>query len=303
MKARLFVPVLLAAFLAGPLTATAQNSKEKKINREMKKIEKHSKKLQELQGLDYQAIADEAIASVNTEDIEKIREEAMAQADEEREQANEAREQAREAMEQQREVMNEQREAFREAKKEMERSMVLRHSDLDRLSQMKRKQELEMEVFKDLNGKKYHYYYKTPKYSFKGTDPIVIDVPDVKVDIPEFKGGVYTVFSDNQNMLSINKDLTDETSSADFNYEVKEGSNGISVNVDGAIDAGKVKILIKRPDGEVYNEYTLSPLANVSWNQTIKFEGQEESEYLGKWVVTVSAEKAKGKYNVHISGR
>jgi hypothetical protein len=29
MKARLIVPVLLIAFLAGPLTATAQNSKEK----------------------------------------------------------------------------------------------------------------------------------------------------------------------------------------------------------------------------------------------------------------------------------
>jgi hypothetical protein len=260
-----------------------------------------------LQGIDYQAIADEAIASVNTEDIEKIREEAMAQADE-------AREQVREAMEQQREVMDEQREAMKEQKKAMEEKvMVLRHSNMDRLGQMKQKQEMELEVLKDLNGKQFHYYYKTPKYSFKtpkysfkGTDPSVIDVPDVQVDIPdipEFKGGVYTVFSDNQNMLSINKDLTDETSSADFNYEVKEGSNGISVNVDGAIDAGKVKILIKRPDGEVYNEYTLSPLANVSWNQTIKFEGQVESEYVGKWVVTVSAEKAKGKYNVHISGR
>ena len=77
----------------------------------------------------------------------------------------------------------------------------------------------------------------------------------------------------------------------------------MSVNVTGAIDSGKVNVTIKRPDGEVYNEYTLSPLANVNWKQTIKFEDQKETEYLGKWTVTVSAEKAKGNYRVQLRGR
>jgi hypothetical protein len=300
MKSRLIVPILLIAFLAAPAVVSAQNSKDKKINRELRKIEKHSRKLQELQGMDYQAIADEAIASVNTEDIDRIREEALAQAEE-------TREQARQTMDEQREAMREQREAMREQRKEMEEQMVrLREKGLVRSGELKELKGLKLEEFddvRDVNGKKFHYYYKTPKFEFKSGEPIVIDVPDVKVDIPEFKSGNLMYFSNSENNLSINKNLTGDSSSADFTYEVKEGTNGMSLNVNGAIDAGKVKIVIKRPDGEVYNEYTLSPLANVNWKQTISFDDQEENKNIGKWTVTVSAEGAKGTYGVQINGR
>ncbi|MFA5816440.1 MAG: hypothetical protein WC865_12550 [Bacteroidales bacterium] len=299
MKARIIVSLLLVTFLAGPVTVMAQSSKEKKINRELRKIERHSRKLQELQGIDFTAAQAET-AAVNDEEIARIREEATAQADEWREQVREAMEQQREAIEEQRQALEEQRQAIEEQLREMQ------DSKLEELGDLKDSDEfIELKHLKDLpKMKKFKggvYIYKAPKGAFTWTEPKVIDIPDIKLDIE--KSLPHIAFFSNQDNLSINKTLTDESSTADFNYEVKEGANGMSVLVNGAIDSGKVKITIKRPDGEVYNEYTLSSLANVNWKQNIKFEDQKESEYLGKWTVNVTAEKAKGTYSVQLNGR
>lgn len=283
MKALIITPLLLVAFLAGPLTLMGQN--EKKINRELRKIEKHSKKLQELKGINFTEIEKGVWGA--QEKMAADREEALAQADEQREQV-------REAMEQQREAMQEAREAMMDQKRELERSMII----------IRDKNAKEMDVVQDFNGKKWHYYYHTPKWDSKGGEKIVMATPgNFKFDIPELKGGVYNFYAGNQDNLEINKNLADESSSADFNYEVKSGATGLAISVTGEIEAGKVKVVIKRPDGEIYNEYTLSSLANVNWKQNLKFEDQEEAQYVGKWIITVTAEKAKGSYRVDIRER
>lgn len=287
---------MLVVFLAGSAIAAGQDRNEKKINRIQRKIEKQNEKLQQLTGREYHAF-EQVAPNMDREEIVRIREKAMAQAEI-------SREQVREAMEQQREAMQAQREVMRDQKRELEeRMMVLREKDLAGLGQLKEKQQMELEVLKNLDGKNFHYYYKTPNWKSGSGEPFVIEAPDVNVDIPAFKGNFYHFSNDSQNNLSINKTLTDESGTADFNYEVKDGAKSISVGVNGAIDAGKVKIVIKRPDGEVYNEYSLSSLASVNWKQTIKFEDQEVSEYVGKWTVTVTAEQAKGTYGIEIGGR
>ncbi len=289
MKSRLVVSIILLTFLAGPAATFGQDASQKKIERIQRKIEKQSKKLQELTGGEHVVIG-YPIPAIDPGEIVKIKAEAREVAGEARAHAEEARAQAaevrvhvRESMDQQREVMEQQREAMREQRRVIEENVI---------------------VNKDINGKKFRYYYKTPGIRIESPEPFSFSTEgDVKVVAPDVWAGATNVFSFNQDNLSIDKTLADETSSADFNYEVKEGANGISVRVDGAIDAGKVKIIIKQPNGEVYNEYTLSSLANVNWKQTIGFEGKDEASYIGKWTVSVSAEKAKGKYSVNLSGR
>lgn len=289
MKARFLVSFILMIFLAGPAVTFGQDANQKKIERIQRKIEKQTKKLQELTGNEH-FVMGYPIPPIKVEDLARIKvearevaEEARVHADEARAQAEEVRAHVRESMDQQREVMEQQREAMREQRRVIEETEI---------------------VNKDINGKKFRYYYKTP--GIKIGDPeshAFITEGDVKVTVPEIWAEATNVYGFNQDNLSIDKTLTDETSSADFNYEVREGANAISVRVDGAIDAGKVKIIIKQPNGEVYNEYTLSSLANVNWKQTISFEGKDEASYIGKWTVSVSADKAKGKYSVNLSGR
>lgn len=299
MKSTVLIPAMLVLFLGGTAVVNGQDRNEKKIERLERKIEKQKEKLRDLTGDEYRdftVIAPE----IDREEMARIREEAM-------EQARESREVAREAMEAQREAMREQREAFMDQKREMEKQMIIiRDKNLDKLKDLKDLEcleENEIEVLKDIDGKKFKYYYKTPNWQSYGGDLKVFSAPDVKVDIPQFKGGVYSFGFNDQNSLSIQKELAEETSAADFVYEVKEGAEGMALHINGSIESGKVKIVIKKPDGEVFNEYTLSPLANVNWNQNIHFEDDEAETLQGKWTVTVSADKAKGKYSVQINGR
>lgn len=295
MKTKFIAPLLIAALLAGSTVVIGQDRNEKKIERLQHKIEKQSQKLHELTGNTEIVTMGHAWSPLNENQIAKIRDEARAQADQAREQAAEVRAQAGEVRARVRESMDRQ------------------HEMGQKLKEMK-----EFEIQKNINGKRYNYYYKTPKFQYREGSPMAIsvpgykieaadvnvDIPDIKIDYPQFKGQVYSVFGGSQNNLEINKNLTaDETSTADFNYEVKKGANGISVNVEGAIDSGKVKVTIKLPNGEVYNEYSLSPLANVNWNQTISIDEENEAGYIGKWTVTVAAEKAKGNYSVKLGER
>jgi len=297
MNPKVLVPIMLAIFFTGSVAVFGQEGNQRKIDRMERKIEKQTKKLHELRGNQYFVYGRKAPV-MQPRQIEGYRLQASAQAEE-------AREQMREAMESQREAMESQREAMRDQKREMEKSMIIirdknakkyqefKELNLDKLKEL---EGMDIEVLKDTDGEKIVYGYKTPKFQWKSNEPMVVDVPGVR-------SGVFNYFENSQDNLNINKALSDESNTADFTYEVKEGAKGMSVFVEGKMDAGKVQITIKRPDGEVFNEYTLSSLANVNWHQNLAFDDMEDAQYVGKWIVTIVAEKATGTYNLNLKGR
>lgn len=122
------------------------------------------------------------------------------------------------------------------------------------------------------------------------------------VSPPHFRNEVYGWIGD-QNILDVRKELEEETSSTDFPYEVSKEMTGMSLVINGAIDQGSVYIAIEKPDGTLFNEYTLSPLADVNLRQTIRFADQEPDSYVGKWVVKVVTEEASGGFSFQIKGR
>jgi hypothetical protein len=301
MNARVMIPVLLAVFLLGSVTTMGQTDVDKKIQREMRKIEKHTKKLQELQGENF-IPPDIPEPEIDEEEIARIREEVLAEKDMAMEKHREAMESYREAMEEYRQQMEEKRSELNEKLRE------LREKNQQEINEWREQNEEnlldlreDLEELGDLH-KRHYYYYKTPEFQFKRIEPYVFEAPNFKFDMPALKGGVYSLFTD-QDVLNIEKNLDGETSSADFTYEVKKGVTGLAVVVNGSIESGKVVVGIKKPDGSLFNQYTLSPLANVNWHQNLRFEDEEESSYLGKWTVTVSADQAKGKYDVRINMR
>ncbi|MDD4644920.1 MAG: hypothetical protein PHY99_02920 [Bacteroidales bacterium] len=280
MKAKIFIPLMLVVFCTGTMVSMGQEVNQKKIDRINKKIEKQSKKLHKLYG-EKHADFKELTPFLDQEKQEEIRDEVMEKMEESREARREAMESYRDAMEKAREELAEQKEAFR-----------------DQLRDMK---EMQLDVYKDLNGKKYHYYFKTPKLELGTIDTLSISPQDFKIDFPVFKGEMQSLIY-GQDVLNIEKKLNGETITADFNYDVKPGSGGMNLSVNGTIDSGKVGITIKKPDGSVFNEYTLSPLANVNWHQTLSFDDDVDS-FTGKWIVTIAAENAKGEYSIRISSR
>jgi len=270
---------------------------ERKIKRIIRKIERQQEKLRELQGHEIEAFnivvpwVDPVRPEGINEDVMIIRKKAF--------------EEQKKAMEQQQQEMKEQVMIMKEdhLKKLQELKELGKLKELEELGELEEIPELneeklkeiqeEMKVWKDDSGK--IFYYKSPEFKFKGVEPFVWKTP-------EFKAGVDNWFSD-QDALYVEKTLDGESLTADFSYEVRPGATGISLSVNGSMEAGSVVITVKKPDGTVFNTYNLSPLANVRWNQTLKFEDQEEAAFVGKWTLTIAAEGAKGNYQVRVNDR
>jgi len=105
------------------------------------------------------------------------------------------------------------------------------------------------------------------------------------------------------NSLIISKDLSEVTNATDFTYEVKEDNFTIRFAVNGTLSAGELKISLKKPDGKAFQDITISPLADIDWNQEFNWDEEDQEEYLGKWIISIKATNAKGKYNVRVSSR
>lgn len=118
-------------------------------------------------------------------------------------------------------------------------------------------------------------------------------------------GNVYSIYGrDRENTsLSISKTLEDVTFSTDFYYDVKEESSNVSFFVNGTLKAGELKITLKKPDKTTFQEITISPLADVNWNQQFRWDEGESDDYLGKWTISISASKANGNYKVQVNSR
>ena len=103
--------------------------------------------------------------------------------------------------------------------------------------------------------------------------------------------------------LSISKTLEEVTFSTDFYYDVKKESSNLSFFVTGTLKAGELKIILKKPDKTAFQEITISPLADVNWNQQFSWDEDENDAYLGKWIISISAAKANGNYRVQVNSR
>ncbi len=126
---------------------------------------------------------------------------------------------------------------------------------------------------------------------------VVATVPGITFDN-------YNVWALTQNnSLNISKDLQDVTYATDFSYEVKNDNSTISFNVNGSLSGGELKIILKKPDGTVFQEIKISPLADINWNQQFSWEEDDQDDYLGKWVISMKADQAKGKYSIRVNSR
>jgi hypothetical protein len=150
--------------------------------------------------------------------------------------------------------------------------------------------------------------YKKSMEVFKkqGIDNYYVVPPVGRLERDDYSdiGRHYNIWSlDENSTLSISKDLADVTTSNDFTYEIKQGTYSINFRVDGSLSSGEMKISFKKPDGKVFQEMVISPLADINWNQSFRWEEEDENDFLGKWTISIKADKAKGEYSVRVNSR
>jgi hypothetical protein len=169
---------------------------------------------------------------------------------------------------------------------------------LDSKTYWKESQALQ-EYKKQLGELKVHPEINDPAINYSFT-------PSMKYRLGENAfSGIYNLYGGEREgtSLSISKSLEDVTISTDFFYDVKEESSNVNFFVTGTLKAGELKITLKKPDKTSFQEITISPLADVNWNQQFRWDEDESDEYLGKWIISISANKANGTYRVQVNSR
>jgi len=103
--------------------------------------------------------------------------------------------------------------------------------------------------------------------------------------------------------LQISKNIVELDYSNDFTYDVPEGSSSISMSINGNLKDGELSISVIKPDGDLLQEITISPLADVSWSQTLKWKDEDMEDFTGTWKIEIDADEATGSYRVSLRNR
>jgi hypothetical protein len=203
-----------------------------------------------------------------------------------------------------------------EMQKALKESKKLQEEELRQIMEgQKDIQQKAMEQYKKAWEKQSDLYWQTPDSQFfrqrffaepRTRHQYRIYTPedfDFDFDLEPLEGlsGTFITSRDQSTALTIKKELDDVTFDTKFKYEVRDGSKGISFRVDGSMETGTLNIRISKPGGEILQEIEISPLADISWSQSIKWDDEEEQENnLGTWIITVFAKGATGQYNVNV---
>ena len=203
-----------------------------------------------------------------------------------------------------------------EMQKALDESKKIQEEELRKIMENQKDiQQKAMEQYKKAWEKQSENYWQTPdsqflrqkffaeprsRYQYRIYTPEDFDF-DFDFEPVEGLSGAFITTRDQSTALTIKKELDDVTFDTKFKYEVREGSKGISFRVEGSMDSGTLYIKLSKPDGEILQEIEISPLADISWSQNIKWEDEDEQENnLGTWIITVSAKGATGEYNVNV---
>ena len=221
-----------------------------------------------------------------------------------------------------------QKEKILELEKRLEKALKMQEADLEKaLKLSKQLQERELKSilenqhkirqkamdqherqFEEKEGN-YRRAYNLGKNYDKNVWSVVESEWDSDIDI-EFDGDAFKAISlpnvyfstgKERTALTIHKELEDVTFDTKFKYEVTEGSKGIHFSVSGEMEEGTLLVKLIKPNKEVLQEIEISPLANVGWDQDLRWEKDEEKAgNFGSWTIVVSAKGASGRYNVSV---
>ncbi|MHC1702465.1 MAG: hypothetical protein AB9846_01030 [Tenuifilaceae bacterium] len=116
--------------------------------------------------------------------------------------------------------------------------------------------------------------------------------------VPNF---TFSGTGDNTTFTISKKIKEPNTFSSDFEYEVPENVSGLYFVFNSELETGTLKLTITKPNGKVFQMFSVAPVANVDWNKQIKVKEGEAKDYSGNWKITISTKDSKGYYQLRIN--
>ncbi len=146
--------------------------------------------------------------------------------------------------------------------------------------------------------------FELPEMEFDLED-LNIEIPEMHFEMPDFPMELRGFYGGDEadNNLSIHKTLDNESVEKDLTYTVADDAMQIDLKVNGSVDTGEVKIVLKTPDGKEYQTVELNASADVSWSQKMKLSGENKEQYKGKWTISVKGDDVKGHYSIYMRSK
>ncbi len=130
---------------------------------------------------------------------------------------------------------------------------------------------------------------------------MVFEAPNIDIRTPRYYE-YRNLISEQGSVLELSKDLEDVSISKDFFFDVKKGAKTLDMNIDGTLESGDLTITVKKPDGDVFQKFQISPLADVDWNQRMALN-EEGTSYTGKWTINLTGASATGNYSLRFRAK
>jgi hypothetical protein len=112
--------------------------------------------------------------------------------------------------------------------------------------------------------------------------------------------GVWTVSEGKSTRLILKKYFETESVSKESEFEVEKDQRRFKVTITGWCKSGEIHVTILRPSKKVYKAITIDTSAEVEWSQSVRFT-DEDTDYVGEWIIQIVAKEADGSYNVVLS--
>jgi len=181
----------------------------------------------------------------------------------------------------------------KKAQEEMTRELEESQKDIDE-AMKEAQQEIEAaDQYRDM----VRIYKRDGNFPRFNSEDFVLAVPNVP-DAPF----VFHSFDrdDERTTWDFSKSLKENSFSGDYDFEVEQTAENVSMSVNGDCKAGEIRIKIVTPNGKTYSDIVIDEFGNLNWRKSFKISEEENRDKAGKWKFQVNADKATGYFKISL---
>ncbi len=195
------------------------------------------------------------------------------------------------------EIIEAQKKALAEQKKaqeEMMKALQEKHYDLDELNNIM--EDFRLKIDTEDFGRVRRIYTDRNRDLFGTREPLIVTTPSTGI-------GVWTPygFSDTESTTwEFSKSVKEKSFSNYYTFDVESTVNTVSMSVSGDCEAGEIRIIIVKPDGDTYSDITIDEFGNLNWRKSFKVSEDENQDKTGEWEFEIEATDATGYFKISL---
>jgi len=214
--------------------------------------------------------------------------------------AQEKSKEEKEKEQQMQEIIEAQKKAMAEQKKaqeEMMKALQEKNYDIDELDDIMEDIYFKIDIdTEDFARARRIYTDRSRDFFNDSRAPFILATPSTGL-------GVWTPygFGDTESTTwEFSKSVKEKSFSNSYTFDVESTVNTVAMSVSGDCEAGEIRIIIVKPDGETYSDITIDEFGNLNWRKSFKVSEDENQDKTGAWEFEIEATDATGYFKISL---